>query len=130
MSEKRAVEAAETAAIHRTGENSSLADIALAISQSLEWALALFSEWAGGERKATYQLNRDYNPAMLSAQQMTALLGMVQAGRLSHEAFFDLLQRGDVVDSELSFEEEQERIAATDLPAPMPANDGQGEVTA
>lgn len=122
--EKRQVETAEVAAIHRTGENSSLSDIAQAISSAMEWALGLMAEWAGASGPVTYQLNRDYNPAMISAQQLTALLAAVQAGQLSEQELFDLLQRGDVIDAEQTFEAHQEQVASqVDIPRPANAND-------
>ena len=39
------------------------------------------------------------------------------AGKLSHEAFFDLMKRGDYVEADLDFEDEQARI---DSNPPMP----------
>lgn len=126
FAEKRAVEAAETAAIHRTGEASVLAAIATAVSEALEWALGLFCEWAGQSGEVSYQLNRDFNPAMLDASQLTALLKTVQAGEMSSQSFFDLLQRADIIAPETTFEQEQARSEVAQMPRPvMPANDGQ-----
>ncbi len=112
FAEKRQVEAAETAAIHRSGENSVLSALASGISEGLEWALGVFAQWAGvSGAQVVYQLNRDYNPAMLDAQQLTALLRLVQAGEMSSQELYTLLQRGDIVDSEQDFETHQEQIA-------------------
>lgn len=128
FAEKRAVEAAETASIHRTGENSVLAAMAQGISEALEWALGVFSQWAGGSDDVVYQINRDYNPAMLDASQLTALLKAVQAGKMSSQSFFSLLQRADIVDSEKTYEEEQEQIGQQG-PA-RPVGTGTGELAA
>ena len=117
--EKRVAETATTSAIHRTGENSVLAAMAMGISEAMEWALALLAQWAGGAGKVVYQINRDYNPAMLDAAQLTALLKAVQAGEMSSQSFFELLQRADIQDSELSYDEEQERIGKQGPPAPV-----------
>jgi len=70
---------------------------------------------------------------MLDAQQLTALLKAVQMGQMSQQSLFELMQRGDTIDSELTFEEEQERIGAQELPKPVvaaPANDATGGVAA
>lgn len=128
FAERRAVEAAETAAIHRTGENSILAALAQGISEALEWALGVFSQWAGGSDDVVYQLNRDYNPAMLDASQLTALLKAVQAGEMSSQSFFSLLQRADIVDSEKTYEEEQEQIGQQGPTRPV--GTGTGELAA
>lgn len=125
FAEKRGVEAAETASIHRQGEASVLASIATAVSDAMEWALGVFSQWAGASGPVVYQLNRDFAVAGLDAQQIVALLKLVQSGEMSSESLFGLLQRNDVVDSELTFEEEQERIGKQEPVRPAPAaNDG------
>jgi Domain of unknown function (DUF4055) len=104
--------------IKRTGENSALSNVAVSVSSAMEWALGVFAEWAGQPGEIVYQLNRDFNPMGLGAQELTALVGAVQAGRLSPESFFDLIQRGDIVEADLTFEEEQARIDASGPPAP------------
>lgn len=96
--------------IKRAGENSILASIVLEVSGAIEWALGVFAEWAGVSGEVRYEINRDFNPAGLDAQQMTALVGAVQAGKLSDAEFFDLLQRHDVVDARKTFEEHQAEI--------------------
>ena len=56
------------------------------------------------------------------------MLGVVQAGKMSFEAFFDLLKRGDLHDSELTFDDEQGRIDADpSIPAPVPPGEGETE---
>lgn len=121
--EKRVAETATTAAIHRTGENSVLASIAMAISEALETALTTFAQWANAKGDVTYQLNRDYNPAMLDAPTLTALLKAVQLGQMSEQSLFEIMQRADMIDSEVTFEEEQERIGQVEPPRPAAAND-------
>ncbi|MBO9602556.1 MAG: DUF4055 domain-containing protein [Novosphingobium sp.] len=131
FAEKRQVEAAETAAIHRTGEASVLASIAMGVSEGIEQALTVFAQWCGVAGEVVYQLNRDFNPAMLDAQQLTALLKAVQAGQMSEQEFFDLMQRGDLIDSEQSFEAHKEQIGVVEPVRPVvPANDpgAQGAV--
>lgn len=128
FAEKRAVEAAETASIHRAGENSVLASLAQAVSEALEKALTVFAKWSGTPAEIVYQLNRDYNPAMLDAPQLTALLKTVQAGEMSSEEFFVLLQRADIIDSEKSFEEHQEQVVVAE--PVRPTNDPAQELAA
>lgn len=124
--ETKQVETLGATQIKRSGENSILATIVQAVSEGLEWSLDIFAQWAGQAGEVTYQINRDFNPMMLDAQQLTALLATVQAGKLSDESFFDLIQRGDIVKADLTFEEEQARIDAGGPPRPTtkPANDG------
>jgi hypothetical protein len=125
--ETKQVETLGATQIKRAGENSILSKIVQAVSDGLEWSLDIFAQWAGQAGEVTYQINRDFNPMMLDAQQLTALLATVQAGKLSDESFFDLIQRGDLVQADVTFEEEQARIDAGGPPRPVtkpPANDG------
>jgi hypothetical protein len=118
MDETKQVETLGGTQIKRNGENSALSNVAVSVSGAMEWALGVFAEWAGQKGEIVYQLNRDFNPMGLDAQTLTALVGAVQAGRLSPESFFDLIQRGDIVEADLTFEEEQARIDASGPPAP------------
>lgn len=109
--------------IKRSGENSVLAKIVQQVSTSLEWCLTVFADWAGQPGEIVYQINRDFTPAMLDAQTLTALFAGIQGGYLSEEEVFDLCQRGDLIKAEVTFDEHQERIAAagpTGLARPEP----------
>lgn len=110
--------------IKRSGENGLLSAISQAVSEALEWALGVFSKWAGHEAEIVYQLNRDFMPAMIDAPTLTALVNAVQAGRISDAEFFELMQRGDVIDSEKTLEEHQAEVeTSVDVPAPKPKDD-------
>lgn len=104
--------------IKRQGENSVLARIVQAVSEGLEWALGIFAEWAGHSGEITYQINRDFLPTMLDAQQLTALLANWQGGAISSEEYFDLLQRGDVIAADVTFEEHEEKVDSAAMPRP------------
>jgi hypothetical protein len=116
--ETKQAETLGATAIKRSGENSILSSIAIAISEALEWALTIFSEWAGQAGDVTYQLNRDFMPPGIDAQQLTALVAAVQAGEISKQELFTLLQRADVIDSAIKYEEHQ---AAVEVETPSPA---------
>lgn len=98
--------------IKRAGENSILASIVLEVGRSIEWALGIFAAWAGASGTVRYEINRDFNPAGLDAQQLTALVAAVQAGQLSDRELFDLLQRHDVIEPTKDFEAHQEELDA------------------
>jgi hypothetical protein len=108
--EAKQVETLGATQIKRNGENSALSNIAISVSAALEWGLGVFAEWAGQAGTIVYQLNRDFNPTGLDAQQLTALIGAVQAGKLTDEEFFDLCQRGDLIKADVTFEEHQGRL--------------------
>ncbi len=122
--ESKQVETLGATQIKRAGENSILASIVLEVSDALEWALGVFAEWVGTSGEIAYQINRDYGTAGLSAQDLTALVGAVQAGKISDRELFDLLQRHDVIDGGKSFDEHQAEVEMQAIPRPSlpPAN--------
>jgi hypothetical protein len=109
--QKRAQESAEAAGIHRAGENSILADVAQAISLGMTAALQTFSDWAGGNGAVNFELNRDFFPRAMTAQELTGLVGSWQQGAISPETLFANLQAGQIIAEGTTFEEEQVRIA-------------------
>lgn len=117
--DKKMVESADTASIHRAGENSILSNIAINVSQGLTKALILFSQWAGASDKASIELNRDFLNLPLTAQELTAMVGAWQAGAISQETLFFNLKSGEMYPDNLTFEEEQAKIADTTPPMPM-----------
>jgi hypothetical protein len=110
--QKRTAEAAETAAIHRSGENGVLASLAIGASQAISRALNWCAQWGGVQEEAKVELNTDYLPTGLSAQELLALVQSWQAGAISHETLYDNLQRGEIAQQGVPFEEEQAKIEA------------------
>jgi len=110
--------------IKRQGENGMLSRIALALSEGLEQALEIFAAWAGQAGDVVFQINRDFQPTLVDAPTLTALTASLQAGAISQQEFFDLLQRGDMIDASMSFEEHQEQVASNPPPAPAPVKPG------
>jgi hypothetical protein len=120
---KSAVETLGGTIIKRAGENAVLSKISRSVSRALEWALGVFADWAGSPGKITYELNRDFIPPAMDGRQLVALVTAVQGGFISHEEFFELMQRSDVIDSDKTFEEHQAQVDAqgpTAVPAPAP----------
>lgn len=118
--EAKQVETLGATQIKRSGENSILSSLVQEVSASIEWALGLFAQWVGQAGEVVYQINRDYNPALLDAQQLTALVSAVQAGEMSSQSLFDLLQRGDLIDPGVTYEEERARIDMQTPARPAP----------
>tara|TARA_R110000772_G_C13310282_1_gene440270 strand:+ start:6143 stop:7873 length:1731 start_codon:yes stop_codon:yes gene_type:complete len=108
--QKSAVESAETLQNRSAGEQSQLAGAAKIVSMALTQALTLLMEWNGSAGETKYQLNDDFMPAGLSAQDLGALVGAWQAGSFSSETLFENLKRGEIIDQKITFEDEQARI--------------------
>jgi hypothetical protein len=138
--QKTGVEAAETAGMHRKGEESTLAGVSQCISMGLERALKWFTEWAGADpEEVECELNRDFFPTRMLPAEVTVLVAAWQANAISDQTLFANLQRGEIISQEVTFEEEQERISASamkltgqppegsSLPPLNPPKPGEGE---
>lgn len=111
--QKKAAETADTTAQHRKGEESLLASMAQTISLGMSRALGWFAAWLGqGDATVMYELNRDFAPVGMSAQELTAMVGAWQAGAFSDQVLFDNLQAREIIAADVEFEEEQARIAS------------------
>lgn len=106
------VEAAETVARRQSGEEAVLADMAKTVSRGLTLALQWAADWLGAAGPVTYELNRDFLPQSMTAQDLTALVGAWQSGALSAESLFDQLKQGEIISDDTDFATEQERISS------------------
>jgi hypothetical protein len=102
---------AMTAAIHHGGETSILGAIAQTISLGLQRQLTLFCAWAGQAADVVYQVNQEFYPFPVDAPTLTAVVAAWQQGAISDETKFDYLQQREVIGPEVTFEEEQQRLA-------------------
>lgn len=126
---KRGIESAQTASIHRVGEESVLASVAQAISIGLTRALQWFADWVGATGEVKIDLNRDFYPVPMTAQTLTALVSAWQQGAFSDQVLFEKLKQGELYGPEDTLDAEQQRIAdsqkrlqgiAQDLASPAP----------
>lgn len=118
--EKKDAETAQVAQIHRAGESSVLSAIAQTISIGLTKALNTFCEWAGQPGKWSVQLNRDFLPVGMTPQELTALLAGWQMGApgLSDEGLFNIFKQREMINNDITLEDEQARIGSKRPPIP------------
>ena len=110
--EKRGIESAQTASIHRAGENSVLASIAQSISISLTHTLELLRDWSGNTGDISIVLNKEFTPNAMTAQDLQALVASWQSGSISQETLFFNMRRAEMIEPEITFQDEMDRIAA------------------
>jgi len=114
--QRGAVESAEGQSIHRKGEESILATVSQTISIGVTQVMTWFADWAGASGEVKIELNRDFYPAGMNPQMLTALLAGWQSGAYSDQTLFENLQQAEIINAETTLEEEQARIGET---APM-----------
>jgi hypothetical protein len=111
--QKTSVEAAETLRQRQAGEQSALSGLADIVSMGITRALQWFGAWMRATGEITYQINKDFIPAGMTAQELTALVQAWQSGAISDQTLYSNLQQGEIIDADTSFEEEQERIRSS-----------------
>jgi hypothetical protein len=124
--ETRQAETLGATQIKRAGENSVMAALVVGLSDAITWALEVMAEWAGAGGEVIYEINREFNPFGLSAQDFVAYMSAVQQGLMSEQEFYTLMQRGDVIDPTKPFEDHQEEIGQAGPVAPDVPNEQQG----
>jgi hypothetical protein len=123
----RAAEAAETAAIHRAGEQAILATMANTLSEGITQALKMMAKWLGTDEDEHiyYHLSTDYLPNPMDSQTLIALIGAVTAGKMSDEEFYEALVAGELVRADKTYEQHQVEIQAMPpVVAPLRADSG------
>lgn len=109
--QKTGVEAAETAGIHRAGEQATLASQADVLSRGLLNVLTWFAEWAGISGAISVKVNKEFFPLSMTAQEITAVVGAWQNGALSPQEKFEKFQKGGLIRDDKKFDEHETEIA-------------------
>jgi hypothetical protein len=122
--QKKTVESADTQKQRVAGEQCQLAAMAQVLSMAMTKALTVFAEWAGATGKVVFEVNRDFIPVGMTAEDLNALVTSWQAGAISRQVLHENLQRGEIVSQDTTVEEEQERIASAP-PVLTSEDDGQ-----
>lgn len=116
--QKRSAEAAATVQIRQAGEQSTLAAMAVNVSDGIERALKIAAAWMGSEAPdLSVTLNTDYFPTQMTPQELAALVQAWQGGALSWETLHYNLQRGELARPGVTAEEERAAIEAEDAGA-------------
>jgi len=119
--QQRAVQSAETLQQRSAGEQSQLAGMAVILGMAMTQCLRIFADWSGTDGEVEYKINTDFIPTKMSAQELTALVGALQASSISPQVFFDNLQAGEIIKASLTYDEMQAQIGEVSPPAPYMA---------
>ena len=94
-------------------ETSQLAMMADALKDCLEQAFAFMADLGGIQSDSIeVNVNKEFGVSMLTAQELTAMLGAVNTGNLSRETFLSELKRRGFVRDDLDVDAEIEAIEA------------------
>jgi hypothetical protein len=128
--EKKGVETAEVASIHRASENGVLGAFARNMSDKITQAVRLMALWNNipdTEAEAwSYELNTSFNYSEMSAQILSIMLTARQQNEIPRIAWFNTLKQNGKLPENMTFEEFVEEIEADGAGPHGP--DGDGEV--
>ena len=119
LSDSVTAETATGASLRSTGEFSVLAQLSDRVGKVLSRACSFMHQWAGLQA-VSVRLNTDYLPARMTPLELQALVAAWQAGGISSMTLFNNLQQGELIASEVTFEDEQAQInESIQLAAPV-----------
>lgn len=115
--QKAGVESAEAIRLRVSGDSVTLSTIAQVAEEGIAQALNFVCSWMGIPGNVKVSINRDFVSQKMGAQDITALLGAVQAGKISMDTFLYNLRVGEVLPPDRTIEQEKELIAS-EMPDP------------
>jgi hypothetical protein len=104
------VKAAETARIELSSETATLMTIVNIVEDALEKILAIIKGWSGVDN-GFIELNRDFIDVKLDSQSLLALLQTWQSGAISLNTFLYQLEKGELLPSGVTADDEENRIS-------------------
>lgn len=104
VTEKGTSESADSAKIHRAGENARLATFAKNISEKITYALKIIADWAQLDANIRVELCTDYDTLVFDANNLNALANLSEKGRLPIPALFKNLKDGEYLPPEMTLD--------------------------
>lgn len=105
VTEKGTSESADSAKIHRAGENASLADLANYVSDAFTKALKTIAEWMDVEGTVLFELNTDYDTLAFDPNALNSIANLSRENKLPLPYIFDILKAGEYTPTDATLEE-------------------------
>ncbi len=109
--EKAGVETAEAKRLRMSASTSSLLNLASMTSLGMKWTLEQMNLWMQVDDEYAYELDKNFIPDRITPAEMKQLLELLQAGKISVEAFLFNLERGGLYPEGHSAEEEKNKLS-------------------
>ncbi len=111
LESKKGVESAEVSRIRQNIETSVLSSIVVNLQNGVEKALKYMAEWEGmNPDDVRVELNMDFVDVRIPHQEIIALVQSYQMGGISMDTLLHNLKQGEVIPSNVSIDEEREKI--------------------
>ena len=110
QTQKSGVESAESIRLRQNSEASVLVGAVLSVQEGIAKALSLMAEWEGVSGDIEVELNTDFVDTKISSEDLTALMSAWQSGAISHETFLHNMKKGEIIPTDVTLEDEKDRI--------------------
>ena len=97
-------ESADSAKIHRAGENARLATFAKNMSEKLTQAVRIMADWMGIDTKVRVELCTDYDTLQVDANLMNAIANLNEKGKMPIPALYKNLKDGEILPPEMTLD--------------------------
>lgn len=114
--DKKTSETAESAYVHRSGENAKLATLARNVSERLSQLVQWYEEWNGYEGAVEIHLNYDYETMSLDPNIINSIANISGQGKFPLYCVFYILQQQELIDPDMNYDDfifliDQENLA-------------------
>lgn len=105
VAEKGTSESADSAKIHRAGENASLADLANMVADAFTKALKTVAKWKNIEGEINFELCTDYDTLAFDANALNSIANLSRENKMPLPYVFDILKNGEYTPVSATLEE-------------------------
>lgn len=103
--DKKTSETAESAYVHRAGENAKLATFARNVSGKLSQLVRWYEEWNGYEGAVEIHLNYDYETMSLDPNIINSIANISGQGKFPLYCVFYILQQQELIDPDMGYDD-------------------------
>ncbi len=103
--DKKTSETAESAYVHRSGENAKLATFARNISEKLSQLIQWYEEWCGYDGLVEIHLNYDYETMSLDPNIINSIANISGQGKFPLYCVFYILQQQELIDPDMNYDD-------------------------
>lgn len=103
--DKKTSETAESAYVHRSGENARLATFARNTSEKLSWIFERYEEWCGYEGAFETQLNYDYETMSLDPNIINSIANISGQGKFPLYCVYWILRQQELIDPDMHYDD-------------------------
>lgn len=103
--DKKTSETAESAYVHRSGENARLATFARNVSEDLSWIITHYAEWNGYKERIEIHLNYDYETMSLDPNIINSIANISGQGKFPLYCVFYILKQQELIDPDMDYDD-------------------------